>query len=368
MPLYGAMALADQDAVIRPAGENLRKIVLATTIAETSLTIDGIDMVIDSGLKRSPRFDPATGMTELATVRVSQASVDQRRGRAGRQGPGLCLRLWPEQEMRALKAHDEPEILIADLSPLVLELANWGVADRTALRFLDPPPEAAFAQARDVLAELDARQAKVAVHVAEAGETEAEAHVAVLRARLPQIRSQAHRTREAANAGAATGQSADETTTALAVLEAEIAAADAAVKVARAHVEQARAELDAQKIAAPVPGRIVRRAVRVGDVVSPQSTEVLFEILPERPRIVRAELNESYVDKVRPGMEAEVVRDNDSGLAVRARVLRVGDVFGPSRLADDPEERAGSRDVECVLALEGGDFRIGQRVLVRFRR
>jgi RND family efflux transporter MFP subunit len=220
----------------------------------------------------------------------------------------------------------------------------------------------------DVLAELDARQAKVAVHVAEAGETEAEAHVAVLRARLPQIRSQAHRTREAADAGAATGQSADETTTALAVLEAEIAAADAAVKVARAHVEQARAELDAQKIAAPVPGRIVRRAVRVGDVVSPQSTEVLFEILPERPRIVRAELNESYVDKVRPGMEAEVVRDNDSGPAVRARVLRVGDVFGPSRLADDPEERAGSRDVECVLALEGGDFRIGQRVLVRFRR
>ena len=112
----------------------------------------------------------------------------------------------------------------------------------------------------------------------------------------------------------------------------------------------------------------VSRTVRVGDVVSPQSTEVLFEILPERPRIVRAELNESYVDKVRPGMEAEVVRDNDSGPAVRARVLRVGDVFGPSRLADDPEERAGSRDVECVLALEGGDFRIGQRVLVRFRR
>jgi ATP-dependent RNA helicase HrpB len=163
MPLYGAMSLGDQDAVIRPAGEGCRKIVLATTIAETSLTIDGIDVVIDCGLKRSPRFDPATGMTELATVRVSQASADQRRGRAGRQGPGLCLRLWPEQEMRALKAHDEPEILIADLAPVVLELANWGVADRTAVRFLDPPPEAAFAQARDLLIQLDALDEKGAV-------------------------------------------------------------------------------------------------------------------------------------------------------------------------------------------------------------
>jgi RND family efflux transporter MFP subunit len=220
----------------------------------------------------------------------------------------------------------------------------------------------------DVLAELDARQAKVAIQVADAEQAQAEAHVAVLRARLPQIRSQAHRTREAADAGAATGQSADETTTAVAVLEAEIAAADAAVKVARAHVEEARAELDARKIAAPVAGRIARRIVRVGDVVSPQSSDALFEILPQRPRIVRAELNESYVDKVKPGMEAEVVRDADSGAPVQARVLRIGDVFGPSRLADDPQERAGARDVECVLTLEGGDFRIGQRVLVRFRR
>ncbi|HVT33773.1 MAG TPA: HlyD family efflux transporter periplasmic adaptor subunit [Rhodanobacteraceae bacterium] len=223
-------------------------------------------------------------------------------------------------------------------------------------------------EAGSVLAELDAREAKVAVRVAEAGEAEAEAQVAVLRARLPQVRSQAHRTREAANAGAATGQSADETTTAVAVLQAEIAAADAAVKVARAHVEEARAGLDARAIVAPVAGRIARRAVRVGDVVSPQSADALFEILPDRPRIVRAELNESYVDKVKAGMQAEVVRDADSGAPVPARVLRVGDVFGPSRLADDSQERAGARDVECVLALEGGDFRIGQRVLVRFRR
>ena len=163
MPLYGAMALADQDAVLKPLTDGMRKVVLATTIAETSLTIDGIDMVIDSGLKRSPRFDPATGMTALATVRVSQASADQRRGRAGRQGPGICIRLWPEQEMRSLKAHDEPEILIADLAPLVLELANWGVSDAGALRFLDPPPQATMAQARDLLTQLDAIDGKGAV-------------------------------------------------------------------------------------------------------------------------------------------------------------------------------------------------------------
>jgi ATP-dependent helicase HrpB len=163
MPLYGAMALADQDAVLKPATEGTRKVVLATTIAETSLTIDGIDLVIDSGLKRSPRFDPSSGMTALATVRVSRASADQRRGRAGRQGPGICVRLWPEQEMRSLKAHDEPEILTADMAPLVLELANWGVSDPASLRFLDPPPPAAFAQARDLLTQLDAIDGKGAI-------------------------------------------------------------------------------------------------------------------------------------------------------------------------------------------------------------
>jgi ATP-dependent helicase HrpB len=126
-PLYGAMALAAQDEAIRASAVGRRKIVLATTIAETSLTIDGIAAVIDSGLKRAPRFDPSSGMTALETVRVSQASAEQRKGRAGRLGPGHCYRLWPEAETRALAAHDEPEIRIADLAPLVLELANWGV-------------------------------------------------------------------------------------------------------------------------------------------------------------------------------------------------------------------------------------------------
>lgn len=159
-PLYGAMTLADQDAAIKPSEVGRRKIVLATTIAETSLTIDGVEAVIDCGFKRTPRFDPASGMTSLETIRVSQASAEQRKGRAGRVGPGVCYRLWPESEMRALAFHDEPEIRIADLTPLVLELAAWGTSD---VPWLEAPPAAAFAQAQDVLKQLGALDSSGAI-------------------------------------------------------------------------------------------------------------------------------------------------------------------------------------------------------------
>lgn len=159
-PLYGAMPLAEQDAAIRPAAPGTRKIVLATNIAETSLTIDGITAVIDTGFRRAPRFDPSTGMTALETLRVSQAAADQRRGRAGRLAPGTCYRLWPEAETRALIAHDPPEIFVADLAGLVLELAAWGVAEREGLPWLDPPPLAPFMQARDLLRDLEAIDAE----------------------------------------------------------------------------------------------------------------------------------------------------------------------------------------------------------------
>ena len=155
-PLYGAMPLAEQDQAIRPSPAGTRKIVLATTIAETSLTIDGVEAVIDTGLKRAPRFNPASGMTGLETVRVSAASAEQRKGRAGRLAPGVCYRLWPEEEMRALAPHDEPEIRIADLSSLVLELAAWGVSTRDGLPFVEAPPAGAFAQAQELLRELEA--------------------------------------------------------------------------------------------------------------------------------------------------------------------------------------------------------------------
>lgn len=155
-PLYGNLPQEAQDRAIAPGRPGERKIVLATSIAETSLTVEGVRVVIDSGLARVPRFSPRTGMTRLETVRVSQASAEQRRGRAGRLGPGVCRRLWTEQEHRHLAVRNTPEILESDLAPLALELAAWGVVDPAELRWLDPPPAAALAQARDLLVQLGA--------------------------------------------------------------------------------------------------------------------------------------------------------------------------------------------------------------------
>jgi ATP-dependent helicase HrpB len=154
LPLYGDLPPEAQDAAIRPAPAGERKIVLATNIAETSLTIDGVRVVIDSGLERRSQFDPPSAMSRLTTVRCSRASADQRRGRAGRLGPGVCIRLWSEGEQASLAAQTPPEMLEADLAPLALELAEWGVSDPSTLRWLDPPPAAPFAQARDLLTRL----------------------------------------------------------------------------------------------------------------------------------------------------------------------------------------------------------------------
>ncbi len=155
-PLYGALDPRDQDRAIQPAPPGVRKVVLATSIAETSLTIQGVRVVIDSGVARVPRYDPASGLTRLATVRVSRAAADQRRGRAGRTEPGVCYRLWDEAETRALPAYADPEILDADLSGLALDLARWGAKETGDLAFLDPPPAAAFTEARGLLGRLEA--------------------------------------------------------------------------------------------------------------------------------------------------------------------------------------------------------------------
>ncbi|MBR7619733.1 ATP-dependent helicase HrpB [Phenylobacterium sp. 20VBR1] len=155
-PLYGALDPAEQDRAISPAPPGVRKVVLASSIAETSLTIEGVRVVIDSGVARVPRFDPASGLTRLATVRVSRAAADQRRGRAGRTEPGVAYRLWDEAETRALPAYADPEILDADLSGLALDLARWGAKDVGAMAFLDAPPAAAFAEARTLLRRLEA--------------------------------------------------------------------------------------------------------------------------------------------------------------------------------------------------------------------
>ena len=165
-PLYGNLHPAEQDRAIRPAPSGKRKIVLATSIAETSLTIEGIRVVVDCGWMRVPRFSPGTGMSRLETVRVSKASADQRRGRAGRLEPGICYRLWSEAEHRGLMAQSAPEILSADLAPLALELAVWGVSEPDGMAWLDPPPEAAFLSARDLLLQLGAldRGGRVTAH------------------------------------------------------------------------------------------------------------------------------------------------------------------------------------------------------------
>jgi ATP-dependent RNA helicase HrpB len=156
VPLFGALDASMQDRAIAPAPKGRRKVVLATSIAETSLTIEGVRIVLDSGLARVPRYEPDIGLTRLETVRASRAAVDQRRGRAGRTEPGVCYRLWDEPQTASFAAFTQPEILSADLSSLVLDLAQWGVSDPAGLAFLDPPPAPALKEARELLRELGA--------------------------------------------------------------------------------------------------------------------------------------------------------------------------------------------------------------------
>ncbi|MDH5337821.1 MAG: ATP-dependent helicase HrpB [Nitrospira sp.] len=155
-PLHGELPQDMQDVAIRPAAPGSRKIVLATSIAETSLTIEGVRVVIDAGWLRIPRFDPRSGLTRLETIRVTRDSAEQRRGRAGRLEPGVCYRLWTEKEQASLAVHRPPEILEADLAPLILDLAQWGAQSPDEFSWLTPPPSGAVAQAKDLLVQLGA--------------------------------------------------------------------------------------------------------------------------------------------------------------------------------------------------------------------
>jgi ATP-dependent helicase HrpB len=198
--LYGALAGDEQDRAIAPAPPGRRKIVLATAIAETSITIEGVRVVVDSGLARVPRYEPDVGVTRLETVRVSRAAADQRRGRAGRTAPGICYRLWDEPQTAALEPYARPEILAADLSSFALDLAAWGSGPEQ-LAFLDPPPGAAMSEATALLGELGAidaegritdagrhlrrlplppRLARMVVDAARAGEAELAAEIAAI--------------------------------------------------------------------------------------------------------------------------------------------------------------------------------------------
>jgi ATP-dependent helicase HrpB len=156
VPLYGALDADIQDRAIAPAAPGRRKVVLATAIAETSLTIEGVRVVVDGGLARVPRYQPDVGITRLDTVRVSRASAEQRRGRAGRTEPGVCYRLWDEPQTASLAPSNAPEILAADLTGLMLDLAHWGVTEPASLAFLDPPPAPTVKEAKTLLAALGA--------------------------------------------------------------------------------------------------------------------------------------------------------------------------------------------------------------------
>ncbi len=156
LPLYGDLPAAAQDEAVRFRSDGPRRVILATAIAETSLTIEGVRIVVDAGLSRVARYDPAAGMNRLETVRVTQASAAQRAGRAGRTAPGVCFRLWDEAEHRGLLAFNAPEILSADLAPLALELARWGTTEAGSLSWLDPPPAPALSMARALLGGLGA--------------------------------------------------------------------------------------------------------------------------------------------------------------------------------------------------------------------
>ncbi|MFO7298360.1 MAG: ATP-dependent helicase HrpB, partial [Pseudomonadota bacterium] len=160
VPLHGGLDIREQDEAVAPTEPGYRKVVLATSIAETSLTIEGVRIVVDSGLARVPHYEPGVGITRLVTVRASRASVDQRRGRAGRTEPGVCYRLWDEPATASLPAHTEPEIRNADLSGLLLDCAAWGVTDPRRLTWLDPPAEAPLSAARTELQSLGALDAE----------------------------------------------------------------------------------------------------------------------------------------------------------------------------------------------------------------
>lgn len=222
-------------------------------------------------------------------------------------------------------------------------------------------------KAGDVLAQLDPKQAELAAGIAQAHLDQAAARAAALRTQAAGLKPRADRAAEAARAGAATQQSADDAQQALAETNARLGEADAAVEAARQHLKQARHEVAVLAIRAPVAGRIVSRNAHLADVVSAQSATALFTLLPDAPRIVRAELNEAFADKVSVGMRAEVVTEDGAGKSYPATVVRIGDIFGPSTLVEDPQEASDTRDVICILKLDSNDLRVGQRVQVRFK-
>ncbi|MGH8145921.1 MAG: HlyD family secretion protein [Rhodanobacteraceae bacterium] len=228
-------------------------------------------------------------------------------------------------------------------------------------------------KAGQVLAQLDPRAAKITVATAKAGVAQAQAQLAELQVALRQAQQRAPRIIAAAKAGAATGESADRARNAVASLKAKHAAAQAAQEVARQQLAAAQLALDATSLRAPVAGTIVTRQIAIGQAVAAASGRPLFELLPDRPHIVRAQVDSDVAGAIHPGMQAQIVRDSGTGPVYSATVLWVGQVLQPASLTQDPLARAVANDVDCTLKLAPGKsgeapLRVGQRVLVRFPR
>jgi macrolide-specific efflux system membrane fusion protein len=219
----------------------------------------------------------------------------------------------------------------------------------------------------DVLAKLDTHQAELNSGVAKAEVAQAQAHANALRTKVAGMKSRSGRAAEAAQAGAATQQAADDAKQAVAELDAEIGEADAALEAAKQKLKQAQHEIDVLTLRAPMDARVVARTAHLADMVSVQSNAALFTLLPEAPRIVRAELNEAFVGKVAVGMSADVTVEDGSDKIYKATITRIGDVFGPSKLTEEAQEASDTRDVECILRLDSDTLRVGQRVQVRFK-
>ncbi|MEW9837050.1 ATP-dependent helicase HrpB [Mesorhizobium marinum] len=341
VPLYGQLDARAQDAAIKPAAAGRRKVVLATSIAETSITIDGVRVVIDSGLSRLPRYEPATGLTRLETVRASRASADQRAGRAGRTEPGVAVRLWRAEQTAALPAFTPPEILQADLSGLLLDCSAFGVADPGTLRFLDPPPAPALAEARALLVGLGAVDA--AGRLTAAGEAMREL---ALPARL------AHMVAEAAGRGLA--QAAAE----LAVLATERGLGGDGVDLER---RLARFRSDRGPRAVAARGLAARLAAQAGKAASRQQEQ------QSAPELAGALLLQAWPDRVARarGERGRFVLANGSGAQLDPADPLAGETF---LVVTDLQGKAQNARIASAAVVSEGDVRAALASRIEMRR
>lgn len=346
VPLYGNLDGKAQDAAIRTPPEGRRKVVLATAIAETSITIDGVRVVVDSGLSRLPKYEPATGITRLETVRVSRASADQRAGRAGRTQAGVAIRLWRAEQTAALPAFAPPEILEADLTGLVLDCAAFGVADPAALSFLDPPPKPALAEARALLRTLGAIDAEGRI----TGDGETMRRLA-LPARLAHMVAAAGRT----------GRSAEAARLAVLLTERGLGgdAVDLERRLSRFAVERSPRAEAARRLADRLAGAAARAeaAVPAGALLVHAYPDRVAMARGERGRFVLANGRGAVLDAADPlAAERFIVVADLQGAAQNARITAAAAIT-----EDDLREAAGGnieRRTEMLFDAERRALRV----------